>query len=36
LVFECKECNINIHREGFCGTVDGETSHKSPQIEELS
>ncbi|XP_004306103.1 PREDICTED: uncharacterized protein LOC101308408 [Fragaria vesca subsp. vesca] len=26
LVFECRECNINIHREGFCQVTDLESS----------
>ncbi|XP_061994024.1 uncharacterized protein LOC133711967 [Rosa rugosa] len=36
LVFECKECNINFHRDGCCGTIDLESSRTSPQIQELS
>ncbi|XP_061996611.1 uncharacterized protein LOC133714509 [Rosa rugosa] len=36
LVFECGECNINFHRDGCCGTIASESSHRYPQIEELS
>ncbi|PRQ58739.1 putative chromatin regulator PHD family [Rosa chinensis] len=36
LVFECRECNINFHRDGCCGTTLSESSRRSPQIEELS
>nr|XP_011469636.1 PREDICTED: uncharacterized protein LOC101313941 [Fragaria vesca subsp. vesca] len=36
LVFECRECNINFHRDGCCGATDSASSSRSPQIEELS
>ncbi|KAL6123916.1 hypothetical protein ACLB2K_076432 [Fragaria x ananassa] len=36
LVFECRECNINFHRDGCCGAPDSASSSRSPQIEELS
>ncbi|KAL6140267.1 hypothetical protein ACLB2K_058567 [Fragaria x ananassa] len=36
LVFECRECNINIHREGFCQVTDLESSANQASKEDPS
>ncbi|XP_004295357.1 PREDICTED: uncharacterized protein LOC101301568 [Fragaria vesca subsp. vesca] len=36
LVYECRECNINIHREGFCQVTALESSTNQASKEEPS